>query len=433
MPKPPCKVETSDNEFSLSSIFGKEFVEDLVYNVFNPSEAEQQSNRDAVDEFLDEQASKWQDEMEQYIQEKFGVNEQNWMYRKWIEERAKREFLSDRAWQELLNAIRSGKIDVADISSSKLTKRFRSEVVRELSKEGYISSLTGGNDIRVGYSFGSPEFTPEGESVIAKKVLEEAIEEMDFPSIEFGSDDRGYGSMPSDQIVEFDESIHQYDNIDLQESLVESALHKSPDYIDLDRLKARVPASRKSSTNVILIDSSNSMYGPKFKGAVTASLALKRLLEERFGDDVLYVMAYDDEPILLNEGEILKLRPQGNTDIGRAIEAATEFLEKEEGNRNLFLITDGEPTASNREELTPEENAYKAAYEASFLRINLNIILLEQKPELRRIAERMAQLSHKSSIAVVEDPAHLKGFVIRSFAAMQGLGYGSLRGLHGRH
>jgi len=71
--------------------------------------------------------------------------------------------------------------------------------------------------------------------------------------------------------------------------------------------------------------------------------------------------------------------------------------------------------------MSPEENAYRAAYLAGQEMVNINIVLLDQKPELRAIAENMARLNGRSTITYVNDPLHLKDFVIKTYARIKGL------------
>jgi Mg-chelatase subunit ChlD len=353
--------------------------------------------------------------MREYIAQKYGSAASGWVYQEWLEDRARREFIRESAWKELLELAKAGRIDPAAIGAREISQTFPSEVLKSLEDEGYVSARNVWDSKRSTYSLGWLDFTPLGEGVIAEKILEEVFDNLELPTLEIGDDREQIGELPSGAITDFDDMQHGYDLIDLQETLVESKLSGSGDLLSPHSLKARVPESRLGSTNVILIDSSNSMYGPKFKGALMAALALKKLLTKYFRDDELYVVAYDDQPTLVKEGEVLRLRPQGNTDIGSALDFATRLLMSHEGNRNVFLITDGEPTSSCVQDLGPEESAYRAAYQAGKNSINVNVILLDQKPELRAIAEGMAKLNGRSTVTFVSDPLSLKEFIIKDY------------------
>ena len=150
-----------------------------------------------------------------------------------------------------------------------------------------------------------------------------------------------------------------------------------------------------------------------------AALALRQLFEEEFTDDNLYVIAYNDEPHVVLPGNLLKLRPEGNTDIGLALDLAVQFLSKEEGNRNIFLITDSEPTISCDRSQSAEDNAYRGAYLAGKEDIRLNLIMLDPKADLRRICDQMARLNGDAVVTYVDDPLNLKEFIIRPFANLR--------------
>ncbi|MEM0271929.1 MAG: vWA domain-containing protein [Thermoprotei archaeon] len=421
--KPPCRFDSQSAD-DFTSFFGQDMVEELLYSMFNPEGMEsttQDMDNDDLDRLIEEQMAKWE-EIREGVEQRLSVNKQNWMYRDWLEEKMKREFVRRNAWQELVEAIKQGKLDPKSIPLNKLTQMFASEIAKGLEKEGYLELRNFWDSQRGGYTLGWFEFTAAGERIIARKVLEEVLENLMIPCIEYGDEQRGLGVNPSDSIMEYDEFLHHYDLIDVYETMLSGSLRRTNTIFDAEDIKVRVPSSRYSSSNVILIDSSNSMYGPKFRGAITAALAFKRLLEEYFKDDELYVVAYDDEPVLVKEGEILRLRPQGNTDIGSAIDFAVELLKRCEGNRNIFLITDGEPTSSCYTELNPEENAYRAARRAGLEEVNLNIVLLDQKPELRAIADNMARINGRSTVTYVGDPQRLKDFFVRNYMAQRGVG-----------
>ncbi len=423
MEKPPCRLESTSADDDLSSFFGQEALENMLYSMFNPQasdEGVQPVEQDDLDRFMEEQLARWE-EIRDDVEKKLSVNKQNWMYRDWLEEKMKREFIRRNAWQQLCEAIKQGKLDPKSLPPSRLTQMFASEIARALEKEGYLELRNFWDSQRGGYTLGWFDFTEAGERIIAKKVLDEVLDNMVLPCIELGEDQRGYGVNPSDTLTEYDELLHHYDLIDMYETMINASIRGSKAAFDPVDIRVRLPSSRYSSSNVILIDSSNSMYGPKFRGAIMAALAFKKLLEDYFRDDELYVVAYDDEPVLVREGEILRLRPQGNTDIGSAIDFAIELLKKCEGNRNIFLITDGEPTSSSTPELNPEENAYRAARRAGVEDVNLNIVLLDQKPELRAIADNMARINGRSTVTYVGDPQRLKDFFVRNYMTSKGL------------
>ena len=91
-----------------------------------------------------------------------------------------------------------------------------------------------------------------------------------------------------------------------------------------------------------------------------------------------------------------------------------KLLNKRNGNKNIILITDSEPTTTSNNQL-PEDNMYRAAYLSGKENIRLNIIMLDKSQNLRLICEQMANLNGNSTVVYVENPLNLKEFLIHSF------------------
>lgn len=79
------------------------------------------------------------------------------------------------------------------------------------------------------------------------------------------------------------------------------------------------------------------------------------------------------------------------------------------------MITDGEPTATHHRNQTPEESAFRAAYLAGKMEINLNIIMLDRRPELLLLCEKMVRLNGNATLTHVKNPLNLKEFIVKSF------------------
>jgi len=298
-----------------------------------------------------------------------------------------------------------------------LLKNFPRKVMEYLSEEGYIDLKWEKHLMHPKVYLGHAEFTAQSERLIAKRLLEEVFANLE--KMGFGEHETfkiGAGLSSSNIISEFDEFQHSFDNLDLQETLV-GVSFRDPEQMRIqnDDFKARIPHHRSSSSNIILMDISGSMYGDKYKGCVMAGLALGQLLEEEYKEDKLRIVAYNDEPMLVLEGQILRLRPHGQTDIGRALDYCIQVLSKEEGNRNVFLLTDSEPTVSYNRDQSPIENMYRAAYLAGKEGIRMNIVMLDRNPALKAICENMAKLNGYTKIVYIDNPLNLKEFIIKTY------------------
>ncbi|MFQ5763204.1 MAG: VWA domain-containing protein [Candidatus Bathyarchaeia archaeon] len=415
--KPECEGCRQEQAEGFSSIFGQEMTEELLYNLFNRQSSKGSTSRrmdlnQLVRKHLDAVKPEGAEEDTQDLQGWAQSRESNWM-----QEYSKMKEAKAMAWKELLDRLKSGDIQPSDLSAEQLMQNFLTLVIEGLTSEGLLDLELYRHWMYPNIYIAHPEFSEKSEKVIAKKVLEEAFASLRKAS--WGSHEvkeTGYGDYPSHILREYDDYLHTFDMLDIQETLLATAI-RDPEELEIleQDLKARIPIHKSKSANVILVDSSYSMRGDKFRGGIMAALALRELLQTEFKEDTLQVIAYNQKPQALRSGQVIRLKPYGYTDIGQAIDASMEVLEREDGNKNIFLITDGEPTASIYRDQTPEESTLRAAYIAGKRDIGLSIIMLDKRPELKRICEKMARLNGNSVLTYVENPFNLKEFIIRTF------------------
>jgi len=343
--KPRCEICGEEKKEKLSSIFGDKFVEDLAYELFNPStekKSESSALRDLIERYLSEDFDEAVYDMllemlSEYRSTRLSENE--------LKDRVRQEISRKKAWEEMVSKIKCGEIPLEHINPSQLLEYFPEEVIEGLIVEGVIDENARKN-LRYPRSLLTfSDFTVEGERIIAQRLLEEAFKNLKKSGVGIHiTEEEGYGIEPTNILREFDEYAHSYDLIDWQETLLNTVLRDAKEMRILPSdIKVRVPKHRSRCANVILVDISNSMYGTKFKGGLMAALALERLFQEEYKEDALHILAYNEEVHLVPAGQLLKLKPYGFTDIGCAIDAAIKILEKEEGEKNIFLITDSEP------------------------------------------------------------------------------------------
>jgi len=414
--KPNCEICGEERKEKLSSIFGQQFVEDLAYELFNPN-PEKKNEPSALKELVERYLSEDLDEVVyDMLLDILCEERSDLLSNSDLRNRARLELGRKKAWEEMISKIKSGEISSEQIQPSQLLDYFPEQVLEGLIEEGLISE-DAKRSLRYSRSaFMFSNFTVEGERIIARRLLEEAFKDLKKSGVGIHiTEEEGYGIEPTNILREFDEYAHTYDLIDWQETLLNTVLRDAKEMRILPSdIKVRVPRHRSRCANVILVDISNSMYGNKFKGGLMAALALERLFQEEYKEDALHILAYNEEVYLVPFGQLLKLKPYGFTDIGCAVDAAVKILEKEEGEKNIFLITDSEPTASNRRELSPLENAFRASYMAGKAEIRLNIIMLDKKPILRSICDKIAALNGQAAVAYVDNPLNLKEFVIKT-------------------
>jgi Ca-activated chloride channel family protein len=419
--KPKCKLCRKEEVENLTSIFGREFTEMITYGMFNPKSLSYQnfpfrkSKQVDVDDLINSHMNKEEEEEERPI-ERFTLMPTSRYLERYYKKSSMLRSAKEQAWREIVEKVKRGELKPLELPLEELIEKLPEILTEELKKEGLLEMVSEKQLYKDFYER-HYAFSPEGQRIISQKVLEEAFMNLERYGVGIHEmKEVGMGINPSYMMCEYDEYLHSYDTLDIQETLI-STTSRDPIKMEICQsdLKARIHLHKTKSSNAILLDKSGSMYGHKIRGAMMAALGLKELLETNYKEDGLYVIAFDSKPYLLSSGEITRLRASGSTDIGRTLDLTREILTKEDGNRNIFLITDSEPTVSCYPRQTPVQSALRASYLAGKEGIRINIMMLDRNPILREICEEMARLNGSSTIALVDDPLNLKEFVIKSF------------------
>ncbi|MCX8204673.1 MAG: VWA domain-containing protein [Candidatus Nezhaarchaeota archaeon] len=416
--KPECRL-CEDLPKTLSQLLGRENVESILYGLLNPSYAYLKDKerrprfnlRQLLERFMDEA------DLDDYILRRgLYVKQYPRVICSWAYEEEVR-VAKERAWRELMKMLERGEVGREDLSLQQLIEYFHEELLDMLEEEGYVKRERVSRGLS--HYMHAILFTTKGEELIAERVLEEAFREMRVSSPgPHDAEEGGLGLTPSSTLTEFDEHKHTFDMLDIEETLINAAI-KYPESLDLtsDVLKARIPYHRSRASNVILIDKSGSMsMSCRIVGAVEAALSLRKLLEEEYREDKLWVVAYDHNLYPLEPGEVANIWPYGWTDIGQALDYARQLLLGEDRNKNIFLITDGQPTTSSIPGQTPLQSALRASAMLREEGIRLNIIMLDSRsPSLRSLCEKMAELAGDANVVFVDNPLDLKSFVVKSY------------------
>ncbi|MEM3737588.1 MAG: hypothetical protein QXJ75_05865 [Candidatus Bathyarchaeia archaeon] len=414
--KPECELCKEPREKGISSIFGNEFAEKLVYHLFKHSEDYQKNGltdlilmKDPAEDLRKNNEEDGKGGCRKRLPRR-GADQLDDYY-------LRQQAAKEKSWEDIVTKVKAGVIQPTDISVGSLVRNFFGIIARELAEEGLIGIKREEHWLCADLQTISPEFNEVSERIIAKRVLKEVLAGLK----EYGIgphevEAAGFGEQPSHILRDYDDFQHTYDMIDIQETLIQTAIKNPVNLeISLDDLKARLPLHKSKSSFVILMDCSYSMLGAKFIGTIMAAMAFRELLQEWYKDDHIFIFGYNEKPFPVAPAEILRLKPYGYTDIGLSLEFATNTLMKEDGNRVVLLITDGEPTCSSLRGQTPEESALRAAYKAGEREVQLNIIMLDKRPELRRICEKMARLNGNAVVTYVDNPLNLKDIVIKSY------------------
>jgi Ca-activated chloride channel family protein len=316
-----------------------------------------------------------------------------------------------KAWEELKEKLRNGELSRDEISASDVAHHFYEEVIQDLMKEGYIEGIARKMHRK------NIIFSIQAERVLGEKVLQLSLQNLDKKGFgEHETPKSGVSIFLGEKIVEYDPFMHSFDMVDLQETMVKSALRSSELEIEEKDVVIRAPKHSERCIYVMLIDSSDSMRGRKMVGAIEAALALRRAAKLSSQDE-LHVIAFNHSARKIKEGEILNLNARGRTDIGFALKKAGRILKEKKGTGTgiVLLITDGEPTSSYNLHMTPWSCALKEAENLRLVDARLTIIMLGRENRFLDLCNRMAKANGNAHVLFFSDPLNLKNYVVRSY------------------
>ena len=302
-------------------------------------------------------------------------------------------------WAEVVEMVGTGKLKADKIDVAGFVDRFEEEVFEELEKHGFVKRKNG----RIVY-------TEKTERLIARKALEHSLKELKGRSAgEFPSKKPGFLT-PSGNLMEFDEFLHCFDMIDIQESMVNEFLSSGRlDKLNFEKAIAREFNSKDRVVFVLLLDTSDSMRGEKLRGAVRAALALK-LAAEKY-DRNLRIYTFNHEVRKIRGGDLLNVVAKGRTNIASAIMKAVKIAGKEEATPVVFLVTDGEPTSPDN----PVGRALNAAKKLGECRdARLNLIMLNRDARYEEFCLALARKVKKSTFVRL-NPGDLSVYFLREF------------------
>ncbi|MCS7118470.1 MAG: VWA domain-containing protein [Archaeoglobaceae archaeon] len=389
--KPECKICKKENNL-------QDLAQDMLYSLFNPYYKER-GNFD-LSELLRKYLQNEEIPLRDFTRN-LGLYSSYWMrnFEKFRE-------MKKRAWEELKGMLEKREINREDLSMSQLVELFFEEVVEELERMGYVESYEGK------FYRKSVRYKAIAEKMIGDKILSIVLENLERRKVgEEMTEMEGTSIFVSEKLVEFDENLHTFDNIDIIETFVNSALRKKDDF---EELVARQSKHAEKCSYVMLIDVSDSMRGKKIIGAIEAGIALKRTIKRR-GSGELEIIAFNHKVSKVKGSEILNLEPRGRTDIGLALKMAGEILSGKTGNRVVFLISDGEPTSSYNSQLTPWLCALKEARMLRNINAKLHIVMFGNEKRFVDLCNSMAKLCGRSSVFHFSDPLNLKKYILHRF------------------
>jgi len=276
-----------------------------------------------------------------------------------------------------------------------------SKLVRELEREGLIHQKDG-----------RLEVTPKGIRKIGSKALRDLFSKLakDKPGQHqqhrFGQGhERTYDTKQYEYGDPFNLDLHRTIRNALRRGGQGTPVQLSPEDFEIERTEHLT-----RSATVLLLDASYSMvrdgrWGPAKKVAV----ALQSLISSQFPRDYLGVLMFGHVAWEIKPDELVEASLTGmqGTNMHHALGQARKMLSRQTGNKQIIMITDGEPTAH----ITPSGDpwfTYFDGYEAQQLtveatlrevlrctkdNIRINTFMLDPDRYLQQFVEQMSAIN----------------------------------------
>ncbi len=191
-----------------------------------------------------------------------------------------------------------------------------------------------------------------------------------------------------------------YDRINVERSLM-TTIERGDGFSNMKVGDFRIYESRHA-TEVhfgILVDQSASMKKKgKMEAAVETALALSELMHLEFPEDRLRVYTFSEETRKVEPYELSGVTvPQQFTDIRKPLRAFRTAVTIEPGNKQAHLITDSAPNFLDGEFVGFKKAMTAVIEEVQLYRLHdiiLNVVMLDDDPELREMAKRIAKVNN---------------------------------------
>jgi uncharacterized protein with von Willebrand factor type A (vWA) domain len=261
------------------------------------------------------------------------------------------------------------------------------ETLHQLQEKGMIQINPDG-EIRV---------TFRGSRALARLALREILLELARRQQHFNPERIGYGAsrQPWTRRYKLGDS---YENVDVEKTLVNSLCRKTDNAcitLDMEDFEIREAVDEDRLMVGLLIDESRSMHkGNKMRAAIETAMALSELIIQRPQHE-LKVYTFSDSVKEIPFWEIInQIMDAGATDQRSALEAFRKAAHGFEGRKEIYLITDSEPNSEKGRYIRFQWARLGVLEEVCRLRkenITLNIIMLDDRPPLMRLAQELAK------------------------------------------
>ncbi len=268
-------------------------------------------------------------------------------------------------------------------------------LLKDYEKKGYVNIQKG-----------KIKLTSKGAQLLGRGFLRKITQNLQKKGMgTHTTEEIGHGPTLS-RLVRRYELGDTYERIDIEKTLL-NPLEKGKKMSEFGVEDIEVFESRhETKLNVgIIIDESGSMdmfsasftrsYRKKIDAAIETALALSELMRTTYPQDKLRIFKFSEEVKEIQPWEVIDTQvPMRCTDIRAGLRNYRIASSQEEGDKQVYLITDAEPNFENGKYVGFHQAARGLLEEASRYKqenITLNLVMLDQNSQLREFASMIAQ------------------------------------------
>ncbi len=197
-----------------------------------------------------------------------------------------------------------------------------------------------------------------------------------------------------------------YERIDIQKTLL-NPLEKGRKISEfgVEDIEVYEPLHETKLNVGIIIDQSGSMdmfsasfsriYRKKIDAAIETALALSELVRTNYPQDKLRIFAFSEKVKEIQPWEVIDTQvPMRCTDIRAGLRTYRMASSREEGDKQLYLITDSEPNFEDGKYVgfhQATRGVLEEALRCKQENITLNLIMLDKNSQLREVASMIAR------------------------------------------
>ena len=264
------------------------------------------------------------------------------------------------------------------------------------------------------------ELTPRGMRRIGQSALRDIFDQL--KKTRMGQHQLFRGGIGNDSSEELKD--YEYGDpflLDLKETLFNSLVREGPKLpVRLDAKDFVVHRTEHvtQASTVLMIDMSRSMFlRGCFLAAKKVAIALDSLIRSQYPRDSLYVVGFSNYAVELKPQTLPQLALNDyvyGTNMQHGFQLARSLLAKHRGNRQIIMITDGEPTAHIDEDNGRPYFAYPPSVKTiqqtlrevrrcTRDRIVINTFMLERGPYLTEFINQMTRINKGRAFFVSPD------------------------------